>query len=77
MSTISVTKTSLNEILPLRNLFFQENNFQIRYNACHDRGWTDSYIVMPDNAASKATLIKAGMRIAGFMLLGQVFIINK
>jgi GNAT superfamily N-acetyltransferase len=48
MSTISVTKTSLNEILPLRDLFLQENNFQIRYNACHDRGWTDSYIVMLD-----------------------------
>lgn len=49
MNTISITKTSLNEILSLRDLFLQENNFQIRYNACHDRGWTDSYIVMLDN----------------------------
>ena len=44
--TLDVTKTNLKEILYLRNLFLQENNFQIRYNACHERGWTDSYIVM-------------------------------
>jgi GNAT superfamily N-acetyltransferase len=39
-----VIKTDLTQILPLRNLFLQENNFQIRYNACHQRGWTDSYL---------------------------------
>ena len=49
MNTVSITKTSLNEILSLRDMFLQENNFQIRYNACHDRGWTDSYIIMLDN----------------------------
>lgn len=43
--TPDVTKTNLEEILYLRNLFLQENNFQIRYNACHERGWTDSYII--------------------------------
>ena len=43
---LDVTKTNLKEILYLRDLFLQENNFQIRYNACHERGWTDSYIVM-------------------------------
>jgi len=43
-------KTSLKEILPLRNLFLQENNFQIRYNACHERGWTDSYILIYNEA---------------------------
>jgi GNAT superfamily N-acetyltransferase len=42
---LKVIKTSLKEILPLRNLFLQENNFQIRYNASHERGWTDSYIL--------------------------------
>jgi GNAT superfamily N-acetyltransferase len=42
---LKVTKTDLAQILPLRNLFLQGNNFQIRYNACHERGWTDSYIV--------------------------------
>src|SRR5436190_3777472 len=43
--TAKAIKTSLEEILPFRNLFLQENNFQIRYNACHERGWTDSYII--------------------------------
>lgn len=44
--TLDITKTNLQEILYLRNLFLQENNFQIRYNACHERGWTDSYVIM-------------------------------
>jgi GNAT superfamily N-acetyltransferase len=47
--TLEVTRAQLTEILPLRNLFLQEANFQIRYNACHERGWTDSYIVKYDN----------------------------
>ncbi len=41
-------KTELQAILPLRNLFLQETNFQIRYNACHERGWTDSYLLTSD-----------------------------
>ena len=43
--TVNATKTNLQEILPLRNLFLQENNFQIRYNAQHERGWSDSYLI--------------------------------
>jgi hypothetical protein len=38
-------QSSLSEIKSLRNLFLQENNFQIRYNACHERGWSDSYLL--------------------------------
>jgi GNAT superfamily N-acetyltransferase len=48
---INATKTNLDAILHLRNLFLQENNFQIRYNACHQRGWTDSYIITFHEAA--------------------------
>ncbi len=47
--SIKVLKVELSEILSLRNLFLQENNFQIRYNACHERGWTDSYILIHNN----------------------------
>lgn len=43
--TIQAFKTELKEILPLRNIFLQENNFQIRYNACYERGWTDNYMI--------------------------------
>jgi len=48
-------KTELKTILPLRHLFLQETNFQIRYNACHERGWTDSYL-----PTSEATAIGYG-----------------
>jgi len=44
--TIDILRSNLEEISHLRNLFLQENNFQIRYNACHERGWTDSYVVI-------------------------------
>jgi GNAT superfamily N-acetyltransferase len=40
---LSAIKTDYKKILYLRSLFLQENNFQIRYNATHERGWSDSY----------------------------------
>jgi hypothetical protein len=45
---LKITKTSLNDILHLRALFLQESNFQVRYNACHERGWSDSYLISID-----------------------------
>ena len=50
---LEITKASLNDIPHLRALFLQENNFQIRYNAVHERGWSDSYLINIDG-------IKAG-----------------
>ena len=44
-------KTELEHIQPLRALYLQETNFQIRYNACHERGWTDSYLLTLDDSA--------------------------
>jgi len=36
-------RTTLKEIQSLRLLYLQETNAQIRYNSCHERGWTDSW----------------------------------
>ena len=47
--TVSAHKTDLKEILPLRNFFLQENNFQIRYNAVHERNWSDAYLLKWDD----------------------------
>ncbi|MGE7777675.1 GNAT family N-acetyltransferase [Chitinophaga sp. NPDC101104] len=47
----SIRKASLQDILPLRPLYLQESNFQIRYNARHERGWTDSYLISTDGSA--------------------------
>jgi len=38
-------KTELQKIQSLRALYLQENNFQIRYNACHERKWSDTYLL--------------------------------
>ncbi|WP_426671601.1 GNAT family N-acetyltransferase [Mucilaginibacter sp. McL0603] len=45
---LQIIETDLNNILHLRALFLQECNFQIRYNACHERGWSDSYLIDMD-----------------------------
>jgi GNAT superfamily N-acetyltransferase len=47
---IKVSKVTLSDILPFRELFLKENNFQIRYNACHERNWSDSYLLMLDGS---------------------------
>lgn len=45
---ITARKVELAEIEPLRALFLQETNFQIRYDSCYSRGWTDSYLLSVD-----------------------------
>jgi GNAT superfamily N-acetyltransferase len=42
-------KTVLSEILPMRARYLAEMNRQIRYNACHERGWSDSWLLLLDN----------------------------
>ena len=38
-------KTELENVQIFRRLFLQENNCQVRYNAVHERGWSDSYLL--------------------------------
>ncbi|MBA4851807.1 GNAT family N-acetyltransferase [Emticicia sp. BO119] len=47
---VKATKIPLKNILPYRDLYLQEMNRQIRYNACHERGWSDSYLLYADEA---------------------------
>lgn len=57
-------KANLESIQPYRALFLQETNFQIRYNACHERGWTDSYLLTADGVEIGYGSIR-GQEIAG------------
>lgn len=43
-----ITKTNLQEIQPLRNLFLHENKFQFIYNKCHGAGWADTYLFLAE-----------------------------
>jgi GNAT superfamily N-acetyltransferase len=45
----NAVKAKLQDIESLRALFLHEANFQVRYNACHERGWTDSYLLTIDD----------------------------
>lgn len=46
---MTAVKTELKNIQNLRALFLQETNCQIRYDACHARGWTDAYLLVVDD----------------------------
>jgi GNAT superfamily N-acetyltransferase len=48
MMTLEAVPAKLADIQSLRALFLQEANCQIRYDACHIRGWTDSYLLKLD-----------------------------
>jgi GNAT superfamily N-acetyltransferase len=43
---LDAVRADLGRIQRLRDLYLQESNFQVRYNACHERGWTDSYLLL-------------------------------
>ncbi len=67
--------TDLRAILPLRNLFLQESNFQIRYNACHERGWTDSYLLTLDGVEVGYGCIK-GQEIADRDTIFEFYLVS-
>jgi len=46
--TPHAVKTGLQDIQCFRASFLQETDVQIRYDACHGRGWTDSYMLKVD-----------------------------
>ena len=69
------TRSSLKEIEPLRRLFLQETNFQIRYDACHHRGWTDSYLLTLDGVAVGYGAIK-GQEIPDRDTLFEFFVVK-
>lgn len=43
--TCTAVPVALEAILPLRDLYLEEMAAQVRYHACHERGWTDSYLL--------------------------------
>ena len=60
--TARADSAKLEDIQSLRALFLQETNFQIRYDACHRRGWTDSYVLKIDDVAVGYGSIKGQQR---------------
>lgn len=67
-------RTELERILPLRVLFLQEASCQIRYNACHEREWTDSYLLTLDDAVTGYGSIK-GREVADRDTVFEFFVI--
>jgi GNAT superfamily N-acetyltransferase len=49
--TANAVKATLQDINYLRALYLQETNFQIRFDSCHWRGWSDEYLLMLDGVA--------------------------
>lgn len=59
----TAVRASFGDIEPLRRSFLEESQFQIRYDACHQRGWADHYVLMHDGSAVGYGAIK-GQEIA-------------
>lgn len=47
---VAAIQTELSRIQPLRALFLQEANCQIRHDSVHTRGWSDSFLLTSDGA---------------------------
>lgn len=65
----------LSEILPLRKMFLDEHFVQIRYNAVHERGWSDSYLISKDGHPIGYGSVKGSDRIEDRNTLFEFFLI--
>lgn len=55
--TIHLAKAAYEQVRKLRDLFLQERNFQVRFNAIHERGWAHYYLISHnDNAIGYGAL---------------------
>ena len=63
--SFSIFRSEYGEILSLRTLFLHENNFQIRYNACYERGWSDNYLIKYKGARVGYGAIKGAESLKG------------
>jgi GNAT superfamily N-acetyltransferase len=68
-------KAELKDIEFLRRLFLQESNFQIRYEARHHRGWTDSYVLKLDDVIAGYGAI-AGRKIEDRDTVFEFFVVK-
>src|SRR5579863_4160230 len=71
---LRAVRTSLQEIQSLRLLYLQEINAQVRYNACHERGWTDSYLLTANGLPVGYGSVK-GQEIKGRDTLFECYVI--
>lgn len=55
---LQTCQSELSKILPYRDLYLQAMNRQIRFNACHERGWSTLYMFMLDGAPIGYAAIK-------------------
>jgi GNAT superfamily N-acetyltransferase len=72
---VRATKTKLKTIQPLRELFLQEANHQVRYNATHERGWSDSYLLTLDAAEVGYGSLKAGDNAGARDIVFELFVV--
>ncbi|HSB60484.1 MAG TPA: GNAT family N-acetyltransferase [Vicinamibacteria bacterium] len=72
--TPRAARAQLRDIHSLRALFLQEANRQIRYDACHGRGWTDSYLLKMDGVEVGYGSIK-GQETSGRDTVFEFFVI--
>jgi GNAT superfamily N-acetyltransferase len=70
------TRVTLNAIQPLRAQFLAETCFQIRYDACHERGWTDSYLLTLDGVPVGYGSVKGREDVAARDVVFEFFVVR-
>lgn len=55
---IEIVQTLPDDIRPLRKIFLRAHDFQIRYEACHGRNWSDSYLLFVDGERAGYAAVK-------------------
>ena len=73
--TIRAFKVELSQIQTLRALLLQENNFQIRYHSCHERNWSDSYLLTVDDVSIGYGSVKGKEKLTDRDAIFEFFII--
>ena len=72
---IEIIKSSISAIAWLRGRFLAENQFQIRYDACHARGWADEYLIRIDQLDVGYVSVKGLDELADRDTVFEVFLI--
>jgi GNAT superfamily N-acetyltransferase len=70
------TRVSLEAIQALRVQFLAEARFQVRYHACHERGWTDSYLLTLDGVAVGYGSVKGREEVAARDTVFEFFVVR-
>ena len=77
MNGLQLEKTSFELIKSLRDQYLSTVNYQIRYDACHSRGWSDSWLIELGGSTIGYGSVKGLEELAHRNTLFEFFLLDK